>query len=57
MTLVDTSAGRPDLAALVRGRAPYVDAVFVVSNGTVRDEVAQVCEEMGVAWYAPTFDS
>ncbi|MDN5769026.1 MAG: hypothetical protein L0H96_25055 [Humibacillus sp.] len=57
VTLVDTSAGRPDLASLVRRRAPYVDAVFVVSNDTVREQVAQVCEEMGVAWYGPTFDS
>jgi hypothetical protein len=30
---------------------------FVVSNAVVRDAVGQACEQTGVPWYGPTFDS
>lgn len=57
VTLVDTAAGRPDIPALVAERAADVNAVFVVSNAEVRDQVAGVCGRLGVPWYGPTFDS
>jgi hypothetical protein len=57
VTLVDTTAGRPDVGALVAERAARFEAVFVVSNQRVRDQVAQACEGLGVPWYGPTFDS
>jgi succinate dehydrogenase hydrophobic anchor subunit len=57
VTLLDTSAGRPDVGARVAALATGFDAVFVVSNERVRDEVAAVCEDLGVPWYGPTFDS
>jgi hypothetical protein len=55
--LVDTALGRPDIGALVAELAPRFEAVFVVSNETVRDEVARACRDLGVPWYGPTFDS
>jgi predicted ferric reductase len=57
VTLVDTASGRPDIGALVAERAARYEAVFVVSNRQVRDEVARVCRRLGVRWYGPTFDS
>jgi ferredoxin-NADP reductase len=57
VTLVDSAHGRPDVAALVGERARRFEAVFVVSNDHVRDEVARACEELGVPWHGPTFDS
>ncbi len=57
VTLVDTSAGRPDIGHYVAARTAGVDAVFVVSNAAVRDEVAHSCARLGVPWYGPTFDS
>jgi ferredoxin-NADP reductase len=57
VTLVDTRAGRPDVGACVAALARRFDAVFVVSNEKVRDQVARVCEELAVPWYGPTFDS
>jgi ferredoxin-NADP reductase len=57
VTLVDTAAGRPDIRALVAEHASGVEAVFVVSNADVRDQVAGVCGRLGVPWYGPTFDS
>lgn len=57
VTLVDTARGRPDIGALVAERAARFEAVFVVSNRQVRDEVARVCGRLGVRWYGPTFDS
>jgi predicted ferric reductase len=55
--LIDTSHRRPDVGALVAAHARHFEAVFVVSNVKVRDEVARVCEHLGVPWYGPTFDS
>lgn len=57
VTLVDTTVGRPDIAALVGRHAPAYDAVFVVSNAAVRDVVADACERLRICWYGPTFDS
>ena len=57
VTLIDTSRGRRDIGALVAERAPRFEAVFVISNEQVRDEVALVCEDLDVPWYGPTFDS
>jgi hypothetical protein len=57
VTLVDTQTGRPDLSHLVATHAVGADAVFVVSNATVRDQVARECGRIGVPWYGPTFDS
>jgi hypothetical protein len=57
VTLIDTSRGRPDVGACVAGVAHRFDAVFVVSNDVVRDNVARACESLGVPWYGPTFDS
>jgi hypothetical protein len=57
VTLVDSAAGRPDVGALVAERAPHAEAVFVVSNESVRGEVARVCEARRIPWYGPTFDS
>jgi len=57
VTLIDTSLGRPDVAACVADVARRFDAVFVVSNDVVRDAVARACESLGVPWYGPTFDS
>jgi hypothetical protein len=57
VTLIDTSAGRPDVGACVAEVAHRFDAVFVVSNDVVRDSVARACEALGVPWYGPTFDS
>jgi ferredoxin-NADP reductase len=55
--LIDTAQGRPDVGALVAEHAPAYEAVFVVSNAAVRDDVAAACERVGVRWYGPTFDS
>ena len=57
VTLIDTSLGRPDVAACIADVAHRFDAVFVVSNDVVRDAVARACESLGVPWYGPTFDS
>jgi hypothetical protein len=57
VTLVDTARGRPDIGALVAERAARFEAVFVVGNRQVRDEVAHACRRLGVRWYGPTFDS
>jgi hypothetical protein len=57
VTLIDTSRGRPDVGACVAAVAHRFDAVFVVSNDVVRDNVARACESLGVPWYGPTFDS
>ena len=43
--------------ALGIAMAHRFDAVFVVSNDVVRDNVARACESLGVPWYGPTFDS
>lgn len=55
--LVDTGAGRPAIDRLVHQHLGGAEAVFVVSNAAVRDEVAAVCCGLGVRWYGPTFDS
>ena len=57
VTLIDTSTGRPDIGRCVAQRTLDMDAVFVVSNAAVRDEVARCCARLGVPWYGPTFDS
>ena len=57
LTLVDTANGRPDVAGYVAELAPRFEAVFVVSNAAVRDQVARACEELDVPCYGPTFDS
>ena len=57
LTLVDTANGRPDVAGYVAELAPRFEAVFVVSNAAVRDQVARVCDELDVPCYGPTFDS
>lgn len=57
VTLVDTATGRPDMASLVSRYAKSSDAVFVVSNPPVRDQVAAACSDLGLRCYGPTFDS
>lgn len=57
VTLLDSSSGRPEISAHVAEHAPRFDAVFVVSNEHVRDEVARVCQRLNIPWYGPTFDS
>jgi predicted ferric reductase len=57
VTLLDSSRGRPDVGAHVAEHAPRFDAVFVVSNEHVRNEVARVCQGLNIPWYGPTFDS
>lgn len=57
VTLIDSASGRPDIGRCVADIAERFDAVFIVSNAYVRDEVASVCERLGVPWYGPTFDS
>jgi hypothetical protein len=57
VTLIDSSSGRPDVGSRVAALAPQYEAVFVVGNAQVRDEVACVCEDLRVPWYGPTFDS
>ena len=57
VTLIDSASGRPDIGRCVGEIAEHFDAVFIVSNAYVRDEVASVCEHLGVPWYGPTFDS
>jgi ferredoxin-NADP reductase len=57
VTLLDSSGGRPDVGAQVAERAPRFDAVFVVSNEHVRNDVARVCQALNIPWYGPTFDS
>jgi len=57
VSLIDSSQGRPDVAARVASVAQRFDAVFVVSNDVVRDSVARACQALGVRWYGPTFDS
>jgi hypothetical protein len=57
VSLVDSSCGRPDVGALVAERARHFEAVFVVSNEQVRDDVAAACSARCVPWYGPTFDS
>jgi hypothetical protein len=57
VTLIDSAAGRPDIGTCVAEIAERFEAVFIVSNAHVRDEVASVCEHLNVAWYGPTFDS
>jgi hypothetical protein len=55
--LIDTAHGRPDVGALIAEHASRYEAVFVVSNAAVRDDVAAACERIGARWYGPTFDS
>ena len=43
--------------AVLEELAPRFEAVFVVSNAAVRDQVARACEELDVPCYGPTFDS
>jgi hypothetical protein len=57
VTLIDSASGRPDIGGCVAEIAQRFDAVFVVSNAHVRDEVARVCGRLDVPWYGPTFDS
>jgi ferredoxin-NADP reductase len=57
VTLIDSSSGRPDVGKCVAAIADRFDAVFIVSNQNVRDEVAVVCQRLNVPWYGPTFDS
>lgn len=57
VTLSDTAAGRPDIADLVTQHTRTADAVFVVSNAPVRDQVAAACKRRGIRCYGPTFDS
>jgi ferredoxin-NADP reductase len=57
VTLIDSESGRPDIGRCVADVAERFQAVFIVSNAHVRDEVARVCERLGVPWYGPTFDS
>jgi hypothetical protein len=40
-----------------RSLPPEFEAVFVVSNAAVRDEVGRACEGLDVPCYGPTFDS
>ena len=55
--LIDSETGRPDIGRCVAEIADRFQAVFIVSNAHVRDEVARVCERLDVPWYGPTFDS
>jgi hypothetical protein len=48
VTLLDTTLARPDIGASVMALAPGFDAVFVVSNEKVRDQVAGACQQLGV---------
>ncbi len=57
VTLIDSESGRPDIGRRVAEIAERFQAVFIVSNAHVRDEVARVCERLDVPWYGPTFDS
>ncbi len=57
VTLIDSASGRPDVGRCVAEIAERFDAVFVVSNKHVRDEVAAACQRLNVPWYGPTFDS
>jgi ferredoxin-NADP reductase len=57
VTLLDSSRGRPDVGAHVARHAPRFDAVFVVSNERVRNDIARVCQGLNIPWYGPTFDS
>jgi hypothetical protein len=57
VTLIDSARGRPDVGAHVAARAAEFEAVFVVSNETVRDDVARVCRRLDIPCYGPTFDS
>ena len=57
VTLIDSAGGRPDVGAQVASRARGVEAVFVVANAQVRDDVRRVCRRLGVPCYGPTFDS
>ena len=57
VTLIDSSSGRPDVDAQVAARATRFEAVFVVSNEHVRDDVARACRRLGIPCYGPTFDS
>jgi predicted ferric reductase len=57
VTLIDSACGRPDIGALVAAHARRFEAVFVVGNEQVRDDVARVCQRLDVPWYGPTFDS
>ena len=57
VTLIDSESGRPDIGSCVAEIADRFQAVFIVSNAHVRDEVARVCERLDVPWYGPTFDS
>ena len=55
--LIDSSRGRPDVGAHVEAHAERFEAVFVVSNEHVRDDVARVCRRLNIPCYGPTFDS
>jgi ferredoxin-NADP reductase len=57
VTLLDSSRGRPDVGAYVAAHAHRFEAVFVVSNEHVRDDVVAVCRRLDVPCYGPTFDS
>ena len=57
VTLIDSARGRPDVGAHVAARAAGFEAVFVVSNERVRDDVARVCRRLDIPCYGPTFDS
>jgi hypothetical protein len=57
VTLLDSSSSRPDIGAHVAALAPRFDAVFVVSNEHVRNDVAHACQRLNIPWYGPTFDS
>ena len=57
VTLIDSSGGRPDIGAHAAARARRFEAVFVVANAGVRDDVARACRSLGVPCYGPTFDS
>ena len=57
VTLIDSVGGRPDVGAHVAARAAEFEAVFVVSNEAVRDDVARVCRRLDIPCYGPTFDS
>jgi hypothetical protein len=57
VTMIDTATGRPDIARCVTDWVADAEAVFVVSNAAVRDEVARTCASLGVPCHGPTFDS
>ncbi len=57
VTLIDSARGRPDVGAHVAARAAEFEAVFVVSNEAVRNDVARVCRRLDIPCYGPTFDS